>query len=71
MITIDKEHVRKTIGGKALLEYQDNPAFVSFRLLSFQGANAACKKLNNAGYDAFAVDEYVKLKKSKFHTVNQ
>ena len=47
-----QNEIRKAIGGKALLEYEENPAFISFRLLSTSAARSAIKKLISFGYNA-------------------
>jgi len=49
----------------ALLEFDDNPTFVSFRLLSSQSARAANKKLKENGYNSKVVcSDYIKIEKS-------
>lgn len=50
---LNRDQIRKIIGGKALLNYDDtNPGFIAFRLLSIPSADSAVKKLKAHGYDA-------------------
>jgi len=51
----------KKITNTALLEYSENSAFISFKQLSIQKANASVKKLINAGYNAERIENYVKV----------
>ena len=50
------------ITGKAILDFDPNPAFIGFRLMSWQSANAAIKKINEAGYKAtYMMENFVKV----------
>ena len=56
----------KKITGKAILFYDVNPAFISFKLLSAQSATASVKKINENGYKATYVgNNFVKVELSK------
>lgn len=57
---ITQDTVRK-ITGKAALEFNVNPGFISFKNLSVAAANASIKKLTEAGYKATRVENYIKI----------
>ena len=57
-----QSEIRKAIGGKALLDYEENPAFISFRLLNSAAATNAVKKLISSGYNAKIIEKvYIKV----------
>jgi len=50
----DRNTINKVIK-RCALDFDVNPAFIGFRLLSAQACTAAIKKLRNYGYDCIYV----------------